>query len=90
MDPMWFYDEAGESEEWLALQRETLILEKEYLDLRIALRNAEESLRDDPGNEKIRDRVERLKARHEKMEKEAPWICSDYPWEFFLWGVPHG
>jgi SspJ family small acid-soluble spore protein len=90
MDPMWFYDEMGDQEEWQAFQKELLPLEKEYLAIRTALRDAEAALRDDPGNEQIRDQVESLKKGQEEMAKKAPWICSDYPWEFFLWGVPHG
>jgi hypothetical protein len=65
MDPMWFYDEMGDQEEWQAFQKDLLPLEKEYLAIRVALRDAE-------------------------AERKAPWIASDYPWEFILWGVPHG
>ncbi len=90
MDPMWFYDEMGDQEDWQAFQKEILPLEKEYLAIRLALRDAQAALRDDPGNEQVRDQVESLKKRQEEMERKAPWICSDDPWEFFLWGVPHG
>lgn len=90
MDPMWFYDEMGDQEEWQVFQREILPLEREYLAIRVALRDAEEALRDDPGNEALRVQTEKLGKRQEEMERNAPWIASDYPWEFFLWGVPHG
>ena len=90
MDPMWFYDEMGGQEEWQAFQKEILPLEKEYLAIRVALRDAQAALRDDTGNDQVREQVEGLKKRQEEMERKAPWICSDYPWEFFLWGVPHG
>ena len=90
MDPMWFYDEMGDQEEWHSFRKEILPLETEYLAIRVSLRDALAALRDDPGNEPIRDQVESLKKRQEEMEKKAPWISSDYPWEFFLWGVPHG
>jgi DnaJ-domain-containing protein 1 len=90
MDPMWFYDEMGDQEEWHAFQKEMLPLEKEYLAIRVAFHDAQAALRDDPGNDQVRNQVESLKKRQEEMERKTPWICSDYPWEFFLWGVPHG
>ena len=90
MDPMWFYDEMGDQEEWQAFQKDILPLEKEYLEIRVALRDAEAAFRDDPGNNHLQDRVENLANRQAEVERKAPWIVSDYPWEFFLWGVPHG
>jgi len=90
MDPMWFYDEMGEQEEWQVFRKEILPLEREYLEIRVALRDAQAALRDDPGNEDLKVQVENLNERREEMERKAPWISSDYPWEFFLWGVPHG
>ncbi len=90
MDPMWFYDEMGDQEEWQAFKREMLPLEKEYLAIRVALREAEAALYDNPENKQIQGQVENLKEKREEMERKSPWICSDYPWEFFLWGVPHG
>jgi len=90
MDPMWFYDEAGESEEWQALRKETLLPEKEHLGLRVSLRDAELALRADPGNEHLTAQVKNLEERLKELERKNPWISADYPWEFFLWGVPHG
>lgn len=90
MDPMWFFDEAGESEEWQALRKETLPLEKEHLDLRVALRDAGFALREDPENEDLKAQGKNLEERLIELEKKNPWISGDYPWEFFLWGVPHG
>jgi SspJ family small acid-soluble spore protein len=90
MDPMWFYDEMGDQEEWQAFQKELLPLEKEYLAIRVALRDAEAALRDDPGNDRLQGQVEKLRERQAETERRSPWISSDYPWEFFLWGVPHG
>jgi len=90
MDPMWFYDEMGDQEEWQAFQKEILPLEAEYLAIRVALRDAESALRDDPGNEDLKVQVEKLRERQTETERRSPWISSDYPWEFILWGVPHG
>jgi len=38
----------------------------------------------------VQARVRYLKKRLEDLEKKAPWIFSDTPWEVLLWGVPHG
>ncbi|MCL5965913.1 MAG: hypothetical protein M1550_01615 [Deltaproteobacteria bacterium] len=90
MDPMWFYDEAGEQEEWKDLREMTLVLEHEHLGIRVALRDARSALRADPGNEDLMARAESLEQRLKEIEGKAPWISSDNPWEFSLWGVPHG
>jgi predicted transcriptional regulator len=90
MDPMWFYDEMGEGEEWQAFQKEIRPLEKEHLEIRVALRDAQAALRVNPDNEHLKNQVVEWKKRQEEIERKAPWIASDYPWEFFLWGVPHG
>lgn len=90
MDPMWFYDEAGELEEWQAFRKEALPLEREHLEIRLALRDAHAALRADPGNGNFKARVIFLTNRLEEIERKAPWISSDAPWEISLWGVPHG
>jgi hypothetical protein len=87
---MWFYDEMGDQEEWQAFQKEMLSLEAEYLAIRVVLRDAEAALRGDPGNGRLQGQVEKLEEKQAEMERRSPWISSDYPWEFFLWGVPHG
>lgn len=90
MDPMWFYDEAEQMEEWQAFRQETLRVEKEHLEIRVALRDAEAALRADPGNDDLKARVAELKKRLEELDRQASWICSDVPMEILLWGVPHG
>lgn len=90
MDPMWFYDEAGELEEWQAFRKEALPLEREHLEIRLALRDAQAALRADPKNENLEARVIFLTKRLEEIERKAPWISSDVPLEISLWGVPHG
>ena len=87
-DPMWFYDEADEL--WQTFRKETQPLEREYLEIRVLLRDAEIALRAEPGSEHVQARVRYLKKRLEDLEKKAPWIFSDTPWEVLLWGVPHG
>ena len=87
-EPMWFYDEADEL--WQTFRKETQPLEREYLEIRVLLRDAEIALRAEPENEHLNARVKYLKKRLEELEKKAPWIFSDTPWEVLLWGVPHG
>lgn len=90
MEAMWFYDEAGELEEWQTFRKEAQELEEEHLEIRVALRDSEAGLQADPGNKELRARVEELKKRLEQLDRQAPWISSDIPVEVLLWGVPHG
>src|SRR4030067_2979110 len=90
MDPMWFYDEMGDQEEWQAFQKEILPLEKEYLAIRVALRDAEAALRDDPGNDLLQGQVEKLRERQAEAGRRTPWSSSAHPWEVIPWGVPPG
>ncbi len=90
MDAMWFYDDLEELEEWQTLRREAQQVEKEHLEIRVALRDAETALRAAPGNEDLGDRVQQLKEKLAELEKRAPWISADVPLEILLWGVPHG
>jgi DNA-binding transcriptional regulator GbsR (MarR family) len=87
-EPMWFYDEADEL--WQTFRKETQPLEREYLEIRALLRDAEIALRAEPENEHLTARVKYLRKRLEELEKKAPWIAADTPWEVLLWGVPHG
>lgn len=87
-DPMWFYDEPEEL--WQAFRKETQPLEREYLEIRVLLRDAEIALRAEAGNEHLQARVKYLRKRLGELEKNAPWIAADTPWEVLLWGVPHG
>lgn len=87
-EPMWFYDEADEL--WHAFRKETRQVEREYLELRQALRDAEMALRSSPGDEYLTARRTYLRKRLEGLEKENPWISAEVPIEVLLWGVPHG
>ncbi len=51
-------------------------LEREYLDLRVRLRDAESSFRKDPKNVALKDQVEYLKNRIEDLEKRYSWIAT--------------
>jgi hypothetical protein len=77
---------AAEPEEWQAFRKMVQPTEREHLELRVVLRDAETALRADPGNEHLEAKVKYLKKRLEELEKKAPWISSDASWEILLWG----
>lgn len=89
MSLMWFYDDYGELEDYQAFRKEALPLEKEYLDLRKVLHEAEAALRQDPENEHLQAKVAYLKKRLRGLEQKAPWLAGDRPMEYDLWGSPH-
>jgi len=87
---MWLYDDAQEMEEFQLLRGEIRRLEKEYLDLRIQLRDTETVLRSDSDNEYLEAKVKYLSKRLKDIEKMGPRLASDYPLEISLFGPPHG
>lgn len=87
-EPMWAYDDPEAM--WQAFREDARDIEREYLELRRALRDAEEALRADPGDEHGNASVEYLRRRLSGLEKLAPWLTAETPVEVLLWGVPHG
>lgn len=87
MSLMWFYDELPE--EYQAFRKEAQRLEKEHLETRVALRDAQAALRADPENPPLQARVAELETKLTDLEKRAPWISQGVPLEILLWGVPH-
>lgn len=87
---MWFYDEAGEMKDFQDLRKDIRRLEKEYLEIRILLRDSEEALRADPDSEYLQAKVKYLKKRLKDLGNLAPRLSSDVPLEIALWGTPHG
>jgi hypothetical protein len=87
---MWFYDDAQDMVEFQFLRGEIKRLEKEYLDLRIQLRDTEADLRSDPDSEYLKAKVKYLNKRLKDIEKMGPRFASDYPLEISLFGPPHG
>jgi hypothetical protein len=77
---------AADPEEWQAFRKEAEPLEREHLELRVLLRDAETDLGANPEDEKLKAKVKYLKKRLEELEKKAPWINSDAPLEIQLWG----
>lgn len=87
---MWLYDDSQDMEEFQRLRGEVKRLEKEYLDLRIQLRDTEVSLRSDPYNEYLKAKVTYLNKRLRDIEKKGPRLAAEYPLEISLFGPPHG
>ena len=56
-------------------------LEREYLELRIHLRDAEADLRSDLQDRDLQDRVDYLKGRLKDLEDRYPWIATGRPSE---------
>lgn len=77
---------AADPEEWQAFRKMAQPLENEHLELRVVLRDAEMALRGDPENTALKAKVAYLKKRLQELERKAPWITSDAPWEILLWG----
>ncbi len=60
-------------------------IEREYLDLRVRLRDAEVDLRSDSQNQELKSRVDYLKSRLKDLESRHPWISTGRPSEIPFW-----
>jgi tRNA A37 N6-isopentenylltransferase MiaA len=87
MSLMWFYDEVPE--EYRQFRQEAQHLEKEHLETRTALRDAQAARRADPENPALQVRVTELETKLADLDKRAPWISQGSQLEMLLWGVPH-
>jgi len=87
---MWFYDDAPDMEEFQNLRNEIKLIEREYLELRVFLRDTEAALRSEPDSEYLNVKVTYLKKRLKDLEKKAPRLAADYPLEISLFSAPHG
>jgi len=87
---MWIYDDAKDTEEFQLLRGEIRRLEKEYLDLRVQLRDTETARRSDPDNEYLEAKVKYLNKRIKGIEKMGPRLADEHPLEFALFSAPHG
>lgn len=90
MSIMWFYDEAKEMQEYQNLSEAVRRLEREYLEIRVLLRDTENSLKQDPESDYLAAKVKYLRKRLADLEKEAPRLASDVPLEIALFTPPHG
>jgi hypothetical protein len=87
---MWLYDDAAEMEDFQLYQREVRLLEREYLEIRVLLRDAKEDFRADPDSQYLEAKVKYLKKRLQDLESQAPRLAADHPLEIALWAPPHG
>ena len=87
---MWLYDDAREMEEFQNYQKEVRRIEREYLEIRVLLRDAEEDLRADPDSEYLRAKVKYLQKRQKDLESQAARLAADHPLEISLFAPPHG
>jgi hypothetical protein len=87
---MWLYDDAVEMEEFQLYQKEVRLLEREYLEIRVLLRDAENDLRADPDSEYLGAKVKYLQKRLKDLESQGPRLAADHPLEISLWAPPHG
>ena len=71
-------------------RQEVQHVEREYLELRTLLRDAEAALRADPEDGEKRVRVHHYKRRLEDLEGKYPWISSGNAREIGLWAPPAG
>jgi hypothetical protein len=86
---MWFYDGPEKGGECQLLRKQAQALEKEYLEIRVHLRDAEAALRESPQDVHLKGKVESLRQRQAELESRARFT-DDYPPEFALGAPPHG
>jgi len=65
-------------------------VEREYLEIRILLRDAETAFRAEPEDEDRRVEVYYLKKRLQELEEKYPWIALGTPPEIAFWVPPSG
>jgi len=87
---MWFFDEAGELKDYQALRRQTRPLEREYLELRILLRDATAALKTKAQDEYLQAKVKYLTKRCLDLEEKYPYLMAEFPLEVALFAPPHG
>lgn len=63
-------------------------IEREYLDLRIRLRDAEADLRSEPQNQELKSRADYLKDRVKDLESTYSWVATGRPTEIPFWITP--
>ena len=87
---MWLYDELREMEDFQLYQKEVRRLEREYLEIRILLRDAEQHYGKDPDSEYLKAKVNYLRKRLKDLESQAARLAADHPLEISLFAPPHG
>ena len=87
---MWLYDDVREMEEFQNYQKEVRRVEREYLEIRILLRDTEADYRADPSSEYLGAKVKYLQKRLKDLEGQAARLAADHPLEISLFAPPHG
>jgi hypothetical protein len=87
---MWLYDELWELEEFQLYQKAVRRLEREYLEIRILLRDAEQDYGKDPDSEYLEAKVNYLRRRLKDLESHEARLAADHPLEISLFAPPHG
>ena len=87
---MWLYDDVREMEDFQNYQKEVRRLEREYLEIRVLLRDAEQDFRADPASEDLKAKVKYLQKRQKDLESQAARLAADHPLEISLFAPPHG
>lgn len=76
MDAPRIPDEFEIFEEIYNYRRSVQHIEREYLDLRIRLRDAEVDLRSDSQNQELKEQVNYFKSRLKDLESRYSWIST--------------
>jgi len=87
---MWLYDDVKEMEDFQNYQKEVRRIEREYLEIRILLRDAEVDYKADPASEYLTAKGTYLKKRLKDLESQAARLAADHPLEISLFAPPHG
>ena len=87
---MWLYDDTREMEDFQNYQKEVRLIEREYLEIRVLLRDAEADYKKDPENEYLTAKVKYLQKRLKDLESQAARLAADHPLEISLFAPPHG
>jgi len=86
-DLMWFFDE--QPEDYKTFRKEALAIEKEHMELRTLLAEAENNLKAEPDNENFQAKVSYLSEKIKGLEEKTRWLTSVLALEYALWGTPH-
>jgi hypothetical protein len=89
-DPIDYSDPEWLLERIHRFHKEVRDVEREYLELRVLLRDAEADLRADPDDGNMRVRVHHYQRRLEDFENRFPWLVSRKAPEIAFWAPPAG
>jgi hypothetical protein len=87
---MWLYDDTREMEDFQNYQKEVRRIEREYLEIRVLLRDAKADYNKDLESEYLTAKVKYLQKRLKDLESQAARLAADHPLEISLFAPPHG